>query len=422
MNLKPPGAYWLLIRDVDGRDDEAKDGLRNTLAWTRHLQGTAMNIHRARTFDAVPAMIWTSLPDGRIDSVNQEWIDYTGGGADEAREWEWQSVVHEDDLQELLRRWQSILASGSPGKMMARVRRWDGQYRLIQTLCSPTHDKDGRIIKWCGVGMDVEELARGGKPSQARVAEDALIKARCDLAHVEAVLSVNTLVASIAHEVSQPLSGIVTNASTCLRVLAAGSPDIGLARETARCMLLDGHRMADVIARLRALFVKRVAPAEPVDLNDVIRDVIELQQSDLQKRRAVLRMELAKTLPCVGGDRVQLQQVIVNLLRNATDAMSDVDVRPRQLTIKTEAAEDGRIRFSISDVGVGIGSMDTERPFDLFYTTKSDGMGMGLSICRFVIERFGGQLLAMPNKGPGATFVFFLQQYSGERNFARVLD
>jgi signal transduction histidine kinase len=214
------------------------------------------------------------------------------------------------------------------------------------------------------------------------------------------------LTASIAHEVNQPLSGIITNASTCLRMLAANPPNLDGARETARRTIRDGNRASDVITRLRALFSKKDATTESVDLNEAAREVVALSLSRLQRNRVIVRPELASDLPTVTGDRVQLQQVILNLLLNASDAMSGVDDRPRQLVIKTERDEGDSVRLTVQDAGVGLEPQGLDRLFEAFYTTKSSGMGIGLSVSRSIIERHHGRLWATSNNGPGATFSF----------------
>jgi len=260
-------------------------------------------------------------------------------------------------------------------------------------------------VEYVGAVLDI---------TQGRLAEEALERVRSELAHVTRIVSLGVLTASIAHEVNQPLSGIITNAGTCLRMLAADPPNIDGARETARRTIRDGNRAADVIARLRALFSRRAAAIEPVDLNEAALEVIALLSSDLQRSRVVLRTELADGLAPVGGDRVQLQQVIMNLLRNAADAMSDVDDRPRRLSIRTEADENSQVRLSVRDAGVGFGDRSTERVFEAFYTTKSDGMGIGLSVSRSIVESHNGRLWARANDGPGATFTFSIPEYSGD--------
>jgi PAS domain S-box-containing protein len=241
---------------------------------------------------------------------------------------------------------------------------------------------------------------------ERRLSEEALSKVRSELAHVARAQSLGVLTASIAHEVNQPLSGIITNANTCLRMLAADPPNVDGARETARRTIRDGNRAADVVTRLRALFSRKDATTEPVDLNEAAREVIALSWSELQRSRVILRPELADILPPVTGDRVQLQQVILNLLLNATEAMSSVNDRPRQLVIRTERDEGDRVRLTVQDAGVGLDPQAADKLFEAFYSTKSGGMGIGLSVSRSIIERHHGRLWAAPNDGPGATFAF----------------
>jgi PAS domain S-box-containing protein len=255
----------------------------------------------------------------------------------------------------------------------------------------------------------------GGRPlfigalqdvTESKVAEEALDRARSELAHVARITTLNAFTASIAHEVNQPLSGIITNASTCLRMLNGDPPNIDGARETARRTLRDGNRASDVITRLRALFSKKEFTPEPLDLNEATREVLALSLSDLQRNRVISRSELAGDLPPVIGDRIQLQQVILNLLRNASDAMTTVQDRPRELLIRTQRDEEDRVRLAVKDVGVGFDPQAPDKLFEAFYTTKSDGMGIGLSVSRSIIERHHGRLWAEPNDGPGATFSF----------------
>jgi C4-dicarboxylate-specific signal transduction histidine kinase len=220
------------------------------------------------------------------------------------------------------------------------------------------------------------------------------------------------LTASIAHEVNQPLSGIVTNASTCLRMLAANPPNVDGARETARRTIRDGNRASEVITRLRALYGKKEHTIESVDLNQATREVIALSWSELQRNRVILRPELADDLPPVTGDRVQLQQVILNLIRNGSDAMSSVDDRPRQLLIRTGRDEGDHVSLTVQDAGTGFDPQFVDRLFESFYTTKNDGMGIGLSVSRSIIEGHHGHLRATLNKGPGATFSFSIPRAS----------
>jgi len=227
---------------------------------------------------------------------------------------------------------------------------------------------------------------------------------------VARVTSMSTLTASLAHEVNQPLSGIITNASACLRMLDADPPNIEGARETARRTIRDGNRASDVITRLRVLFSGKESALEPLDLNEATREVVALSLSELQRNRVIVQSELADDLPLVSGDRVQLQQVILNLVRNGADAMTGIDDRPRQLTIRTEQDNEHRVRLAVQDVGVAFEADRVEKLFVPFYTTKADGMGIGLSVSRSIIERHHGHLWAALNDGPGATFSFSIPQ------------
>lgn len=284
-----------------------------------------------------------------------------------------------------------------------RLQMLRGTVKHLHVMAHGIRHKDGPL-EYIGAVQDVTER---------RVSEDALGKCRSDLAHVGRVMSLATLTASIAHEVNQPLSGIITNASTCLRMLAADPPNVEGAIETARRTIRDAHRASDVITRLRAIFVKKDAAIEVVDLNEATREVIALSSSDLQRSRVTLRSELADDLPPVAGDRVQLQQVILNLLRNASDAMRSVEDRPRRLVIRTQRDEDDCVRLTVKDAGTGFEPQTLVRLFDAFYTTKSDGMGIGLSVSHSIIERHRGRLWAAPNDdGPGATFSFSIPSAS----------
>jgi PAS domain S-box-containing protein len=286
-----------------------------------------------------------------------------------------------------------------------RVPQFEFEHRLlmpdgsIKHLHLIAHRTDGYLddLEYIGAVQDV---------TQRQVAQEALSDARSELARTARMMSLGVLTASIAHEVNQPLSGIVTNASTCVRMLDADPPNIDGARETARRTIRDGNRASDVIARLRALFRKKDSTIEPVDLNEAVREVLALSRSEFQKSQLIVQTELEKNIPLVDGDRVQLQQVILNLLLNAADSMKAVDDRARNLTVATSTVADGEVRVSVRDEGTGFAAGDAEKLFSAFYTTKEMGMGIGLSVSRSIIESHRGRLWATPNDGPGATFCF----------------
>jgi PAS domain S-box-containing protein len=285
---------------------------------------------------------------------------------------------------------------GADFDLVFRIRTPGGSGKYLHAVARVIEHSAGRPV-FLGAIQDVTE---------SKLAEDALNRARAELARVSRVVTLGALTASIAHEINNPLSGIVTNAAACLRMLAVDPPDLEGARDTARRTIRDGRRASSVVTRLRALFANKPAVAEPVDLNDATREVVALSRSELQRAQVVVRLELSGDLPPVAGDRVQLQQVVLNLLLNAADAMNDVDDRPRELRITTGRDADDQARLSMCDSGIGIDAQDASRLFDPFYTTKTGGMGMGLWVSRSIIESHGGRLWATPNDGKGATFSF----------------
>jgi PAS domain S-box-containing protein len=311
--------------------------------------------------------------------------------------------VHPEDIPLLSEKIQVARGGGGDQDYEIRLRMPDGSVKYLRTISHAMRDMAGRI-EIIGAAQDI---------TRRRVSEEALAKARSELAHVASVTSLATLTASIAHEVNQPLSGIVTNASTCLRMLTLDPPNVDGARETARRTIRDGNRASDVITRLRALFSKKHTIAERVDLNEAAREVIALSLSELQRNRVILRCELADDLPLVTGDRVQLQQVILNLVRNASDAMNTVHDRPRELLIRTERDEGDQAVLSVRDAGLGFDPQTADRLFETFYTTKHEGMGVGLYVSRSIVESHQGRLWATLNDGPGATFSFSIPRGPG---------
>ena len=306
------------------------------------------------------------------------------------------SRIHPDDRPMLAQMVELARTEGGDVEYEHRLLMPDQSVKHLHMVAHGTRNRHGQL-EYIGAIQDITER---------RLSEQALGKARSELVHVARVSSLGVLTASIAHEVNQPLSGIITNAGTCLRMLAADPPNVDGARETARRTIRDGNRASDVIKRLRALFNRTDAVSESVDLNEAAREVIALSLGELQQSRAVVQTDLAEDLAPVSGDRVQLQQVILNLVRNASEAMSGVDDRPRQLVVRTELEDGKQARLSVQDSGVGFEAGGTERIFEAFYTSKSGGMGIGLSVSRSIIESHHGRLWAASNDGPGATFSF----------------
>jgi PAS domain S-box-containing protein len=362
---------------------------------------------QAALLQKVPVAAWTVNPDGTPAFVNQSWLEYTGQTLEfvQSSPEAWMTGIHPEDREEAARRFWDGIHTGQGFTMEVRFRRLhDGEYRWHLNRAVALRDEEGKVLRFVGTCTDIEDVKRSQE--NWKRAQEELRNTQAELAHMTRVMTMGELTASIAHEINQPLSGIITNASTCLRMLAADPPNVDGARETARRTIRDGNRASDVITRLRALFSKKDASTESVDLNEATREVIALSSSKLQKNKVILGLELADDLPFVTGDRVQLQQVILNLLVNASDAMSTVDGRPRKLLIKTEQDEGDRVRLTVKDTGVGFDPETAGRLFDAFYTTKDDGMGVGLSVSRSIIESHHGRLWAAQNDGPGATFAF----------------
>jgi PAS domain S-box-containing protein len=244
--------------------------------------------------------------------------------------------------------------------------------------------------------------------AQRTRAEAALREAQAELAHVTRAMTMGELTASIAHEINQPLAAVVTNANACLRWLAGAAPNLDEARDAVERIVRDGKRASDVIGRIRALFKKSDGEKTLLDMNEVIQEVLGLIQSEIQKNGVALRAALAASLPRVLGDRVQLQQVILNLVMNGIEAMSTVTDRSRDLLIRSDQYESDKVLIAVKDSGIGLNPESLDQLFAAFFTTKPKGMGMGLAISRSIVENHGGRLWAAPNDGPGATFQFTL--------------
>lgn len=378
--------WCVLLTDIDERQ-RAEDALRESERESRLI------------VDSIPGFVAVFSRTGEVEFANRQTLEYFGKSLEEMKRWGSGAMTHPEDLPRVAEQFNHAIASGTPFDFEVRARRVDGVYHWFRSQGLPLYDTNGQIVRWYNLLIEIDERKR---------AEEALDKARSDLAHVARITTLSTLTASIAHEVNQPLSGMITNAGTCLRLLAAEPPDLEGARETARRMIRDGNRASEVITRLRALYNKKEFTLEPLDLNDVAREVIALSLSDLHRDRVVLQTELAADLPSIIGDRIQLQQVVLNLLRNAADAMGGLDDRARHVLISTEREGDDHVRLSVRDSGQGIDGKDMDKLFDAFYTTKPGGMGIGLSVSRSIVERHHGRLRAEPNHGPGATFSFSL--------------
>ncbi len=492
------------------------------------------------TIDTIPAYVWSALPDGSVDFINQRWLDFSGLSLEQGLGSGWEQAVHPEDRNHFLEAWRAAIASGKAIEAEARVRRADGQYRWLLIRNVPLHGETGTIVKWYGTSTDVhdrkqaeqalrrseayladaqrlthtgawagdrttaplywsEEVFRifgfdpqHGLPTRdeplqrihpedldkfqqaftrvihqkvdgdveyrillpdgtvkyvygiahpvlnpdgelvelvgvvadvterkrAEKERERLRQLEADLAHINRVSMMGELAASIAHEVNQPLAGIVSNGGACLRWLAGDPPDVAEVREAVRDIVRDGKRAGEVIARIRALTRRAAPPREKVGVNETIREVLALVGDKAKRGGVIIRTQFADDVLPVLGDRVQLQQVVLNLIMNGIEAMSSVVERPRQLVISSEKADSGEVQVTVQDTGIGLDPNTKARIFDPFYTTKSGGMGMGLSISRSILQSHGGRLWATANDGPGASFHFTIPKYDEEETNA----
>jgi PAS domain S-box-containing protein len=348
--------------------------------------------------------LWQTGPDHRFTDVSgrsaRAGIDY------ERRlgKTRWDFATDLEKEPEKWRLHMATLEARKPfrGFTYAVTRVEDGTAAYLAISGNPVFDAAGNFVGYRGVGSDVTAAVR------MRQTEEALRAAQAELAHATRVTTLGELTASIAHEVNQPLTAIVTNGEACLRWLERVTPDLDEARRALDRIIKDGNRAAEVIRRVRGLSHKAETEKVPLDINSVVNDVVALVQRELYRHRVPLRMELLPGLPMVLADRVQLQQVIINLMMNGIDAMQVVTDWPRELVITSHQDEARQVLVTVKDCGVGISAENADRLFTTFFTTKPGGMGMGLSICRSIIEAHGGRLWAAPNVGPGATFQFTL--------------
>src|SRR5882672_11170247 len=306
------------------------------------------------------------------------------------------SVVHPEDYPERSRDWDTHVAAAEPYDIEMRLRRADGVYRWHRSRRVPLRDANGAIVNWYGAGHDIDDQKR---------AEEAYREALLELAHANRVATMGQLTASITHEVNQPITAEVTYALAARRFLSAEPPNVREVDDALALIIREGNRASEVVGRIRALIRKAPPRKDAVAINDAILEVIALTRTEAADNDVSVRTQLAEGLPHVRGDRVQLQQVLLNLIINAIEAMRDVGEEERQLLISTRHEPDG-VSVEVRDSGPGFAPAALERVFEAFYTTKPEGLGLGLSICRSIIEAHNGRLWASPNVPRGAIFRF----------------
>jgi PAS domain S-box-containing protein len=365
------------------------------LLWTahrfrvRHLEAQEKKFREM--VESIPAVAFVTDADGGRAFWNRRWAEYSGMSPEQSLRDEWQQAIHPDDVTRVLDKWRTAVATVEPLEYEARLRGSDAVYRWFQVRATPLRDQGGKVTKWCGVATDIEDRKRA----------DEL---QSELAHIDRVTVLGEMAASISHELKQPLTASLINAQTSLRWLRREQPDVHEASEAIDRIVQDGTRATEIIDRLRALYTKTATIREAVNVNEAVREMSVLLRDGANRYAVNIRAELAANLPDIIVDRVQLQQVLMNLMLNGIEAMSETG---GVLTVMS-ATDDGRVKVSVSDTGVGLPAENVGQMFDAFFTTKPHGSGMGLSISRTIIESHGGRVWATGNDGPGATFHFSL--------------
>jgi PAS domain S-box-containing protein len=349
--------------------------------------------------------LWETGPDHRVTRVSDHLnaVGFAPSGVIGLTRWDFATDAESEPEKWRLHR--ATLDAHRPFRDFVYTVKGTGSPAYVQTSGKPFFDASGNFLGYRGTGTNITATIR------ADHAEQALREAQAELAHVTRVTTLGELTASIAHEVNQPLAAVIANAEACLSWLGRATPEIDAARRSAEWIIDDGNRAGEVIRRVRALAKKGDIERVPLDVKDVVREAIALVQRELTTRGVSLQTDLAPDPAVILGDRVQLQQVVVNLVMNGIEAMHPVTDRPRELVIRTGRDEAHCVFLSVTDRGVGISADCADRLFKAFFSTKSGGMGIGLSICRSIVEAHGGRLSASRNEGPGATFQFVLPSH-----------
>ena len=371
--------WYGLMLDIDDRK-KAEKALENRETYLRGV------------LETIPALVSRFTPDGRIEYVNERVLDYVGEPVERIG----LQVIHPEDRDTQLNKWLKCMQTGERDECTYRLRRADGSYRWFFASLEPIRSQDGRIVHWYTVNIDIHD---------SKEMEEALRSTRKRLSAATQMATVAQLSAAIAHEINQPLAAVVANGHACLTWLSSDPPNLERARLTSNRIIRDGNAAAEVVARIKALFKKAPPAAAPSDINEIINEVLRLMLDEMRDSGIRLETDLDAGLPDIVADRVQIQQTLINLLHNGIESMAGITDRPKLLSLASRL--DGNwVVVHVRDNGHGI--PNPASIFDPFFTTKDSGMGMGLSICRSVIEGHGGRLWATPNETAGTTFSFRL--------------
>jgi PAS domain S-box-containing protein len=368
-------------------------------AITRAQEALRESERSARSaIDGIAGLVSVLAPNGELETANRQLLEYFGRSLEWIKNWGTNDAVHPEDLPRIAELFKRAMAAGIPFQHELRMRRFDGEYRWFDNRGVPIRDDSGRIARWYILLTDIEDRTQ----ALAR-----LEQMQSDFAHMNRVSMMGELAASLSHEITQPIASARNNARAAQNFLDMQPPDLGEVREALSCVVGDTDRAGDIIDRIRDHIKKAPPRKEQFDLNEAINEVIALGRSAVIKNGVSVQTRLSEGLFPIHGDRVQLQQVVLNLLLNAVEAMGSREAEARELLISTEQDRTG-VLVAVRDSGPGLDPSHLEHVFDAFYTTKSSGMGMGLSICRSIIDAHGGRLWAEANEPRGAVFQFTL--------------
>ena len=344
--------------------------------------------HLRLLVETIPAQVGRTTPEGRLDYVNRRIVDYTGLELGQLGI----RLIHPDDQYSRMRKWRHALRTGEPWEDTYRLRRADGEYRWFYQRNEPVLDPDGRIVCWYTVSFDINDN---------REMEEVLRSTRRKLSAAMQIATVAELSASIAHEINQPLASVVANAHAAETWLSHDPPNLDRARATLERIIRDGHSAAEVVRRIRALFKEATPVKAPTDINQIVDEALRVLSDELRDNTITVETELEPNLPVVEADHVQIQQTLINLVHNAIEAMAGVTDRAKSLSLSSRRRGE-EVVIQVRDNGSG--SKDPTVIFEPFFTTKEAGMGMGLSICRSIVEAHGGRVCATANEDAGMTF------------------
>jgi PAS domain S-box-containing protein len=355
------------------------------------------------TADNIPILLWMSGADKLGVFFNQAWLTFTGRTLEQELGDGWVAGVHPDDIQDSLHICRTAFDTQQPFEVEFRLRRYDGEYRWIHDAGTPRYASNSEFLGFIGSAFDITERKGAEESNRA-------------LAHVQRLAIIGELTAALAHELKQPLSAIMSNAEAARTLLRSSNPPLGELDEILSDIVRTDQRANEVLGQIQGFLRKQEPMMLALNLNAAVSDVLQLVANDARKRRVQISTELASDIPLVFGNRTQLQQVLINLIVNGMDSMANTPEDKRHLTVRTKLNGDGRVEVSITDFGLGIASGNLPRLFDSFFTTRAEGMGLGLSIARSIVKSHGGRIWADNNNAGGATFRFTVQTASALPN------